>query len=75
MDCRVRSTNEIKLVQSANSVPADGEYTATWCGYHIRYWSGVIQYHLQTEVGVRGMVPCMVRVTDGVARAMRGRDS
>jgi len=48
-----------------NGMP-DGEYPGIWSGYMIEVAIEGVIYDLKVREGMRGMVPCIVKVSDGV---------
>lgn len=58
-------TTVLQIFRVVDGMP-DGEYPGIWSGYTIEAAIGGVTYDLKVKEGMRGMVPCIVKVSNGV---------
>jgi len=49
-------------------LPEDGTYHGTWTGYTVLFYADGRNEAANTQIGVRGVTPCIVTIKAGVIR-------
>jgi hypothetical protein len=59
-----RCVNTKEFVEiNPNPIP-DGNYSGIWSGFEIKFSVGKRSFLTETEIGVRGKIPCVVHVVN-----------